>query len=107
MPSPRLLSQRGNLKVLMHPAEGGEFLIQHTENVSGALEHNKQLQTAGHDGWTSKQRELRHAAHIPSIVMMKWKAEGIDVLNPDHAPQVARKLNSSEWKHLRAAEFRI
>jgi len=92
----------------MHPIEGGEFLIQYTEDVAPALEHNKALQSAGHDGWTSKDKELRHAAHIPASVMMKWQLEeGIIVGNPEHQKRVDAKLNSSEWKHLRAAEFRI
>jgi hypothetical protein len=48
------------------------------------------------------------AAHIPSVIMLKWLTEyGIDVMNPNHKDGVKRLLNSSEWMHLKRTPFTI
>jgi hypothetical protein len=48
------------------------------------------------------------AAHIPSVIMLKWLVEyGVDVMNKDHGPAVKRLLNSSEWRHLKRTPFTI
>lgn len=48
------------------------------------------------------------AAHIPSVIMLKWLVEyGVDVMNPDHKPAVKRLLNSSEWMHLKRTPFTL
>jgi hypothetical protein len=42
-----------------------------------------------------------HVASIPSSVQLKWLVEkGVNVLDPDHQPAVARLLDG-EYKHLK------
>ncbi len=82
-------------------------VIESVQDVAPILERNKALQ--GHDdgGW-SPSRDLRRAAAIPDIIILKWRRdEGIDVFNRDHWPAVKRKLNSSEYRYLRTAPGRI
>jgi len=107
----RLLTKRDGMEVIFHPGEdGAEFVIEYREDVEDHLNQNKALQTAGHDGWVSDEKELRHAAHIPPTVVMKWMLEeGIDVYSSDpwHQKKVREKLNSSDYAHLRTAHFRL
>ena len=78
-------------------------VIETVQDVAPVLERNKALQNADDGGW-SPTRELRRAASIPDILVLKWRnEEGIDVFDPNHWPAVKRKLNSSEYRWLRTA----
>jgi hypothetical protein len=80
-----------------------ETVLESVQDVAPIVERNKALQNADDKGW-SPSRELRRAATIPDIVILKWRNElGVDVLNPDHWPAVKRLLNDPEWRHLRTA----
>lgn len=80
-----------------------ETLLESVQDVAPVLERNKALQNEDDKGW-SRSRELRRAATIPDIVIMKWRNEyGVDLFNPDHWPAVKRLLNDPEWRHLRTA----
>lgn len=71
--------------------------------VDATLERNKALYNEDDKGW-SPTREWRRVASIPTSVMHDWLVnEGIDVLNKDYWPAVKRKLNDSQWRHLRTA----
>lgn len=78
--------------------------VSYEQDCQPILDQNKWHQNHGDhrmgDGYL--------AAHIPSVVMLKWLVEyGVDVMNKDHAPAVARLLNSSEWRHLKRTPFTI
>lgn len=82
-------------------------VIESVQDVTPILERNKTLQRQDDGGW-SPSRDLRRAAAIPDIIILKWRREeGIDVFNRDHWPAVKRKLNSSEYRYLRTAPGRI
>lgn len=70
------------------------------------IERNKAMRN--HNDGYSPTRELRRVAHIPEIIIQKWKnEEGLDVFNPDHADRLAKKLNDSDWAYLRTADGHI
>ncbi len=78
-------------------------VIETVQDVAPILERNKALQKTEGGGW-SPSRDMRRAATIPDIIILKWRKElGIDVFNRDHWPAVKRLLNSSEWRYLRSA----
>jgi hypothetical protein len=80
-----------------------ETVLESVQDVAPIVERNKALQNADDKGW-APSRELRRAATIPDIIILKWRNElGIDVFNPDHWPAVKRLLNDPEWRHLRTA----
>lgn len=79
-----------------------QFEIRNIQDVGAALEQNKAMRN--HNDGYSKSRELRRVAHIPAIVIEMWKKEGIDLYNPDHATEVARRLNDPDWGLLRTAD---
>lgn len=79
-------------------------ILSYEQDDSQIIDRNKWYQNHGEqrmgDGYV--------AAHIPSVVMLKWLTEyGIDVMNPDHADGVKRLLNSSDWMHLKRTPFTI
>ena len=82
------------------------FHIETRQDVQPILDHNKALLNSGEDGY-SPSRELQRVASIPSVVVLQWLKEGIDVGNPDHWPAVERKLNDPDWRHLRTAPGRV
>lgn len=80
-----------------------ETIIETVQDVEPILERNKALQNEDDGGW-SPSRDLRRAASIPDVVILKWRRElGVDVFNRNHWPAVKRLLNDPEWRWLRTA----
>lgn len=85
----------------------GEGVFIYEQDAEPVVEANKQLQNDGTGGWDHK-KEFRHAAHIPALVWYKWLTEeGINIFNKDHWQAVLRKLDSSDYAHLRTAQFKL
>lgn len=85
---------------------GGRLIHNVVQDVAPILKRNKALQNCGDNGY-GKSRDFRRVASIPLVVVDKWLREGVDIFNPDHAKEVKRRLNSSEWAHLRTADGRF
>lgn len=84
-----------------YDAESDTTLIRTEQDAEAILERNKRL--AGEGAPTG---DFWRAASIPNGLIHKWLVEeGVDVFNRDHWPAVRRKLNSSEYRWLRTAEF--
>ena len=84
-------------------ADSDRLVVKYEQDVESVLDHCKRMKLVT-DGWTPS-RELRHRAHIPMGIAMKWLVElGVDVLNPDHKPAVRRLLNSNEYAFLRTSD---
>jgi hypothetical protein len=86
------------------------LMVQDTE---ASLERNVAM--ANHnDGWSVEgskdDKLLRRMAHVPFVVMEKWKQElGVDYrsTDPDQQAAVNRLLDSSDWQKLRTASWTI
>lgn len=66
------------------------------------LEHNKAIQ--GKDAGKVKDDDAPgwwHVARIPPYLVDKWAREGFDVFDPNNGPEVLRRLDSNEYRHLR------
>lgn len=88
--------------------ETDSWQIWTQQDTEPVLEQNKRRQADGTGGWTTKEKDWRHAACIPDIVAMKWlKEDGVWLHNKAHWPAIAKKLDSSEYRYLRTADFRI
>ncbi len=82
-------------------------VIETVQDVAPILERNKALQNADDRGW-SPSGELRRAATIPDVVILKWRNDyGIDVFDRNHWPAVKRLLNDPAWRHLRTAPGKL
>ena len=80
----------------------GTFTVHSSQDVEPALELNKAM--AAHNDGYSPSREWRRAAHIPAILLLKWRQEiGSDPLHPANRAWLLRRLNDSDWCHLRTA----
>ncbi len=84
-----------------------KFRVHHTQDVQSLLEKNKLLQNAPEYKAAGIKADWQHFAHIPDIIVMRWRQEGIDVFNPDHIEAVKRKLRDPDWRHLRTSLGRI
>lgn len=80
-------------------------IIHRSADVQPIIDRNKEL--ANHtDGWTSRERDMRHAASIPMEVALIWlQRYGIRAWSKEHADKVKQLLNSNEWRYLRTSEF--
>lgn len=48
-----------------------------------------------------------HYAHIPDILILKWKYElGVDVYNPAHKKKVYQLLNDPEYRKLKTTHLK-
>ncbi len=103
----RLLSHDGNVTTTFHFDETTDMAtIQRRQDVEPIIEHNKRLQTMN-DGY-SPSREFKRVASIPFVVFEGWLAQdGLDwgkysrMGRREQAAYRARRLLSSDWKHLR------
>lgn len=81
--------------------------IEYVQDAAPILERNKALHNHDDRGW-SPSRDMRRAASIPDIIVLKWlKEDGINVFDRDHWPAVKRKLNDPEYRYLRTAPGRL
>ena len=86
----------------------GNVIFRQQQDVAPILEHAK-AQARHNNGYTA-DKSLRRCATIPASIRLKWLSEeGWDCFSPDPECQrrLCQKLDSSEWAHLRTAEFRL
>lgn len=69
----------------------------------GAVIEGAKAQRLHNDGYT-KDRTMRRVAVIPAVVEQQWMQEG---WYPHDKAELARRLNSSDWMHLRTADGRL
>lgn len=82
----------------------GTWIFRHEQDTSPILDANKSAQADGFD----RKADYWHAASIPAIVILEWITKhGVDLYNPNHAAGVRRLLNSSDYRHLRRANFQL
>lgn len=83
--------------------DGNETRFESTQDTNPILDRNKAMLT--HNDGYNADRSMRRVASVPYIVGLKWlNEEGWWFMDPEHADKLARKLNSSDWAHLRTAE---
>ncbi len=75
------------------------------QDVEPVLERNKALLT--HDDGYSPSRDMKRIASVPNIVIEQWLKEGVNVFDPNCEAEVMRRLNSSDWAHLRTSGGKI
>lgn len=85
--------------------EDGKFVHKATQDVEPILDRNKRLASLN-DGYTPT-REMRRAASIPIVILYQWMQEGVDYRDKNCWPEIRRRLNSPEWRHLRTAPGRL
>lgn len=88
----------------MHFTADG-LIENRVQDVQPVLERNKRLVNDG-DGYTPS-RDMVRVASIPMIVVEQWLKEGVDIFDPNCRDEINRRLDSSEWAHLRTAPGRL
>lgn len=88
------------------PIGGDDYEVVSLQDAEPILEANKSAAT--HNDGYSKSRELRRAASIPLILVLKWlNEEGWFAFDPACADKLKAKLNSSDYRYLRTAPGRL
>lgn len=101
-----LLTSAAGVRYTWEDQGDGNYLIHGTQDLSGILDNNKAQ--ANHNDGYSKSREMRRVATIPHIIRNLWlQDEGWDCYDEANADKLMRKLNCSDWRHLRTAEGRL
>ena len=73
-----------------------------TRLTKAVLDRNKAMEGHG------MGKEWRLAASIPPQVQFEWLDNyGVEFWNPEHAPKVAKLLNSSDYRYLRVNHFSL
>lgn len=84
----------------------GKYVVTAVQQATPILDRNKAMAT--HNDGYSPSRDLRRVASIPFIVAMRWlNEEGWWCFDPENSDRLKRKLNSSDWAHLRTAPGRV
>lgn len=86
----------------------GRLTFKADQDLTALVERNKAAQT--HINGYTPSKEMRLAATIPASVRLKWLTEeGWDAFSGDPGcmRKLAQKLDSSDWAHLRTANFTI
>ena len=89
-----------------HDKQEDKLIISHTQDVSSILDANK---IARDQAQGRRMGEMQRVASIPSIVVMEWMKEGINVLAPNREDlkRMKKKLNSPEYAYLRTGGGRL
>lgn len=95
----RLVDEPGYRVTWEYDHGEGCYVLAHHQDVRPVVDQTQRL--ASHNEHRPGNRFFRHAATIPNNLVLEWLAEGIDVFNKDHWPQVRRKLNDLNYAKLR------
>jgi hypothetical protein len=89
-----------------HNRNDDSLTISHSQDISGILAENKRAREAAEG---RKMGENVHIASIPSVIVIQWMKEGINVMAPNREDQkrIKKKLNSPEWAYLRTGGGRL
>jgi len=87
-------------------ASTGEVTVAHSQDISGILDQNKKARAEAEG---KQMGEMQRVASIPSVVVMQWMKEGINVMAPNREDlkRMRKKLNSPEWAYLRTGGGRL
>lgn len=94
--------QPGGVAHFTRPDGNGSIDILSVQDIRAVVEDAK-AQRLHNDGY-SADRTMRRVAIIPAIIEQKWTEEG---WYPHDKAELARRLNSSDWMHLRTADGRL
>lgn len=95
----------GGLRTEIWVDEDGNVTERKVQDTTPILEMNK-AEANSYERVNPGEHFIK-AASIPPIIQLKWLDEGVDILNPDHAAEVDKRLNSNEWAYLRTAPGRL
>ena len=90
-------------EVFFRDNEDGTYTVWSTQENDPLLEANKALANADDRGW-SPSRDFRREGSVPMGLINKWREEeGVNVLHPSGHDFLKRKLNDSDFAHLRTS----
>jgi|TARA_B110001469_G_scaffold96766_1_gene93113 hypothetical protein len=94
------------LSPYLHHSTDDTVTISHSQDVSGILEQNRLDRIAAEN---VPMGDTQKVASIPSVIVIEWMKEGINVMAPNREDlkRIKKKLNSPEWAYLRTGGGRL
>lgn len=88
----------GMQRWMHYDAQSDALTIEHRQDISGLVEHNKRLVIESDHRQQMKDDWIRYAS-VPPILIMKWKTDhGVDFFNKDHWPAVMKLINHPDYR---------
>jgi hypothetical protein len=93
--------------VVYHDELEDKITVAHYQDVTDIVDQNKKA--ANEKDKHAKWNDWERVASIPSVVVMEWLREGINVMAPteDDKRKIRMKLNSPEYAYLRTRGGRL
>lgn len=97
-----LMTSASGVEYFFRDNEDGTYTVWTHQENDPFLERNKAMATHN-SGW-SADKTVRREGSIPMGLIEHWKqTEGVNVLHPSGHEFLKRKLNDSDWSHLRTS----
>lgn len=79
----------------------GTVTERYTQDVEPILDNNQALFNCddGYDG----EKNFKRVASIPNLLLIEHRNKGVNLLSPEHEPELKRLLNDSDFRKLRTA----
>jgi hypothetical protein len=92
---------------IQHDQMDDKLHIAHTQDVTPIIDSNRRAYNDSEK--SDKWGDWNRVASIPSVVVMEWMKEGINVMAPTYEDQkkIKKKLNSPEYAYLRTRKGRL
>jgi hypothetical protein len=101
-----LLRSSSGIDHFLRHERTGPFIWSPGRTRTTFIDFNK-AQANHNDGWNA-DKTMRRAASIPGIIRQKWiLEEGWDCALEENWDKLRQKLNSSDWRYLRTADWRL
>lgn len=78
-------------------------IISYKQDVQRGLDHSKALQNDPEAWKTGVKKDMALYAHIPDIVLLQWKKEGVDITDTQ---ALFKMVNKPEYAYLRTTTKR-
>jgi hypothetical protein len=89
-----------------HDSHEDVTTFKRTQDVEPILNANREDFKDANGGWT-QNRDMRHVASIPNVVVEQWLKAGINVFDNNDWPKVLRLLDMPQYKYLRTSPGKL
>lgn len=97
------LPASGIVRYHVYDLETDIVRIQTVQDVTNIQSVVKELRNDDNYAKQGIKAEWMHAARIPETVIDQWRKEGLNIFSKDERDrrEIKKRLNSSDWRHLR------
>lgn len=84
----------------------GDMYVRHSQDVEPLLDELADFRVHGIDA--PRKSAYRFIGEVPNVVLEIWSKEiGSNILDRDNLPELKRRLNDPQYRHLRVDSWRV